>query len=224
MKQKIIKSRNDLKDYSDRQVKRLADQGNVIAIFEYGMRLENRNQYKRAFKYLYKLKDIDNFFIWERLITLADFYCKGIISDKEIFKLLKKRHKYGVSYYSYVLAGFYLKGKGCKKSIKKYIELLKLVAMDGSCSATIELAENYEKGFGVKKSLKKAYELYYNYVDEHYRKDYWCAYKSAVYMLNRWGGAKKDMSNIEYHLRYASRVHKEAKELYLKLFNKEPSW
>ena len=217
-----IKCRKDIENWSDEQVKALADTGHYTGIFEYACRCYAQEKYEESFKYFYQLKDFDNSFIWERLIDIADFEVKGIISDKEIFELLLKRHNRGVSYYTYKLADFYEKGRGVRKSIKKYIELLTMVAYDGSCSATIELAENYEKGYGVKKSLRKAFRLYYDFVDEHYKKDYWCAYKAALFMLNEWGGAKKDMSNIEYHLRYASRVHQEARDLYKELFNKNP--
>ena len=41
-------------------------------------------------------------------------------------------------------------------------------------------------------------------------------------MINEWGGAKKDLIDIEYHLRYASRVYEEARVLYKELFGKDP--
>ena len=217
-------NRFDLQDKSDEYVKELADKGEFIGIFEYGMRLYNQDKNEEAFSYLYKLKDYNNFFIWERLIDIAYYEVKGIISDEELFQLLLKRHNYGVSSFSYILAYCYKDGIGTEKNIKKYIEVLKMVANDGSRYATIELAECYEKGFGVRKNLKKAFDLYYHYVDEHFKMDFECAYKSALYMLNEWGGAKKDMMQIEYHLRYAARVENEAKKLYIELFNKEPEW
>ena len=215
-------NRYDLASWSDEKVKKLADSGDYTGIFEYACRMYAQEKYEESFRYFNKIKDYDNSWVLERMIDIADFYVKGIISDEEIVKLLKRRHSHGVSYYTYKLADCYEKGRGVEKNIKKYIELLTMVANDGSCSATIELAENYEKGYGVEKSLSKAYRLYYDYVDEHYKKDYWCAYKAALYMINEWGGAKKDMIDIEYHLRYASRVYEEARELYKELFGKDP--
>ena len=157
--------RRDLASYTDNQAKALADTGNYIAIFDYACRMYAQDRYEESFNYFYKIKDYDNSFIWERLIDIADFHVKGIIPDKEIFELLVRRHNQGVSYYTYKLADFYEKGRGTRKSIKKYIEYLTMVANDGSSCATIELAENYEKGYGVKKSLRKAFRLYYDYVD-----------------------------------------------------------
>ena len=43
-------------------------------------------------------------------------------------------------------------------------------------------------------------------------------------MLNEWGGAKKDMKEIKYYLNYASRGNREAKKLYIELFNEEPNY
>ena len=215
-------NRYDLASWSDEKVKKLADSGDYTGIFEYACRMYAQEKYEESFRYFYKIKDYDNSWVLERIIDIADFYLKGIISDEEIVTLLKRRHSHGVSYYTHKLADCYEKGRGVKKNIKKYIELLTMVANDGSCSATIELAENYEKGYGVEKSLSKAYRLYYDYIDEHYKKDYWCAYKAALYMINEWGGAKKDMADIEYHLRFASRVYEEARVLYKELFGKDP--
>lgn len=219
---KEIKNRYDLEKWSDEEVKALADTGHFTGIFEYACRCYAKQEYEESFKYFYKIKDYDNSFVWERLIDIADFHVKGIIPDKEIVELLLKRHSCGVSFYTYKLAAFYKQGRGVRKSIKKYIEYLTMVANDGSSYATIELAENYEKGYGVQKSLSKAFGLYYDYVDEHFKMDFWCAYKAALYMLNEWGGAKKNMSDIEYHLRYAARVHQEARDLYKELFAKDP--
>lgn len=216
-----FRNRNDLKDKSDLEVKKFADEGDFVAIFEYGMRLYSESNYEESFKYLYSIKDADNFFIWERLVDLND-YLKDKMSDEEVFELLVKIHSKVANAYSYQLAECYEKGIGCKKDLDKYIEILTKCANDGSSYATIELAENYEKGYGVEKSLQKAYELYSNYVDDHFRKDYWCAYKTALYMLNEWGGATKDMNSIKYNLEYASKVHKEARELYKQLFNEDP--
>ena len=215
-------NRFDLQSWNDEEVKNLADKGEFIGIFEYAIRLYNQEKYRESFAYFYKIKDYDNFFIWEHIISIAYHYEKGIISDKEIFDFLIRRHNKGSSYYTYILAYFYKEGRGTRKSLKKYIEMLSICAKDGSSSATIELAECYEKGIGVNKSLNKAFDLYYHYVDEHCKMDYWCAYKAAYYMLHELGGAKKDMRSIEYHLRFASRVHQEAKTLYKELFNKDP--
>ena len=215
-------NRFDLEKYSDKEVKKLADQGVPAAIMEYGFRMNGKERYKEAFKYFYKLKDRDNIVVYEQLISIAYFDVKGIISDKELFELLEKRQSKGISYYTYLLAHAHKDGRGTRKSIKKYIYYLTLVANDGYCTAVVELAECYENGFGVRKSLRKAFHLYYSFYDEHGRLDYWCAYKSALYMLNGWGGAKKEMWSIEYHLKYASRVYGEAKRLYIELFNKEP--
>ena len=217
-----IKSRFDLEDWTDEQVKQLADSGNYTGIFEYACRMETAENYKEAFAYFYKIKDFDNSFVWERLITIAISYEKGIITDEEIFELLLRRHSRGVSYYTYVLAGFYEKGRGTRKNMKKYIECVALCAHDGSQCATIELAECYEKGYGVRKYLKKAYELYRDYYDDHCRRDYLCCYKVAIYMLHGWGGAKKNMSDVKYYLAYAARVYEEARELHIELFNEDP--
>ena len=215
-------NRYDLKDNTDEEVKALADTGNYTGIFEYACRMYAQNRYEESFRYFYKIKDYDNFWVWERLIEIADYHVKGIISDEEIVELLFRRHSRGVSYFTYKLAHFYEIGRGVKKSIKKYIELLTMVANDGSCSATIELAENYEKGYGVKKSLRKAYQLYSYYLDEHCKMDFWCSYKTAVYMLHKWGGAEKNMNLVKYHLEYGARVYNVARNLYIELFNEDP--
>ena len=214
-------SRLDLEHASDEEVKKLADSGNFSGIFEYGIRMYNQDKYQDSYDYLIKLINSDNFIVWERIISLAYHYLPGVMSDEDLFKLLLRRHNRGSSYYSYILAYFYRDGRGCKKDLHKYIELLDICSNDGSMYATYELAECYEKGFGVRKSLKKAFEVYYNWVDDHGRRDYWCEYKVAYYMLHELGGAKKDMGAIEYHLRYACKVHREARELYKELFNKE---
>ncbi len=215
-------NRLDLQNKTDEEVKSLADSGNFIGIFEYGMRLYNKENYKEAFKYLYSVKDHDNFFIWEKIIDIAYYYEKGIISDKELFDMVMKRHLHGSSHYTYILAYLYRDGRGTRRSLKKYIECLKICSNDGSAFATYELADCYEKGIGVKKSPHKAFNVYYNWLDDHGRMDYLCAYKTALYMLNEWGGAKKDMSNIEFHLRYAARGEREAEKLYIELFRADP--
>ena len=220
----ILKSLNrlSLESYSDEDVKILADKGNGNAIYEYAMRLYNHEQYQESWDYFMKIKDCNNFFIWERIISLAYSYLPGIISDEELFNWLIKRHNHGSSYYSYILADFYRDGRGCKQDLDKYIELLKICSNDGSTYATYELAECYEKGFGVPQSYEEAFKVYYYWVDDHGRPDRWCEYKVAYYMLHELGGAKKDMNAIEYHLRYAVQVYEEAKKLYRKLFNKDP--
>lgn len=214
-------NRFDLEHASDEQVKKLADQGNFTGIFEYGMRMYNQDRYQESYDYLIKLVNFNNFIVWERIISLAYSYLPGVMSDEELFNLLLRRHNHGSSYYSYILAYFYRDGRGCKKDLKKYIELLRICSNDGSTYATYELAECYEKGFGVRKSYKKAFEVYYYWLDDHGRRDCWCEYKVAYYMLHKLGGTKKDMDSIEYHLRYACKVHKEARKLYKELFNKE---
>ena len=215
-------NRYDLEKWSDEEVKKLADMGNYTATYEYGERLYFQKLYKESFKYLYSLVNYNNFLIWERIIDIVYNYEKDLLSDKELFNLLLRRHQHGSSYYSYILADFYKEGRGTRRSLKKYIELLIICSNDGSASATQELAECYEKGFGVKKSLRKAFKTYYYYYDEHGKKDYWCSYKVALYMLNEWGGAKKDMGQIRYYLEYAARVVNEARELYIELFNEDP--
>ena len=217
-------NRFDLEDKSDEYGKELADSGNFTAIFDYGFRMYNQEKYEESFKYFYQLKDSSNFIVWEKIITLATEYLPGIISDKEIFEFLLKRHARGSSIYTYKLAYFYRDGRGTRRSLKKYIECLKACSNDRSKYATIELAECYEKGFGVRQSYRKAYQLYYYYVDDHDKMDYTCAYRAALYMLEEKGGAKKEMWLIKYHLRYAARIIDEAKELYIKLFNEEPTW
>ena len=216
-----IMNRYDLQDKEDECVKELADGGNFTAIFEYGWRMYNQERYQESFDYFMKIKDSSNFIVWERIITLAYDYLPNAMSDEELFKLLLKRHEHGSSYYSYILAYFYRDGRGCEKDLKKYIELLKICSNDGSMHATYELAECYEKGFGVEQSLEEAFKVYYWWLDDHGRRDSWCEYKVACYMLHEWGGAKKDMNAIEYHLRYACRVHQEARDLYRELFGKE---
>ena len=215
-------NRLDLDNKTDLEVKELADQGNKVAMMEYAIRLRRKEQYQEAFNYLYPLKDIDNTFIWELIIDLAYYEIPGVISDKELFLLTLRRHSKGISFYTYILAKMYKDGKGTRKSLKKYIEMLTLCAYDGSASATIELAHCYEEGYGVRKSYRKAYKLYNGYVDEHFKKDYYCAYQVALYQLERKGGIKKDMNDIKYHLWYASRIYPEAKELYIQLFNENP--
>ena len=217
-------NRYDLANKSDEKVKALADSGNFTGIFEYGWRMYNQEKYQESFDYFIQIVDYDNFIVWERIITLAYSYLPQAMSDEELFALLIRRHNYGSSYYSYILAYFYRDGRGCKKDLKKYIELLKICSNDGSMYATHELAECYEKGFGVRKSLKKAYQVYYWWLDDHGKPDPWCEYKVAYYMLHELGGAKKDMNQIEYHLRYACKVHQEARKLYKELFGKEAEY
>ena len=144
------------------------------------------------------------------------------MSDKELFELLLRKHNDCSGYCSYILAEFYRQGRGTRRNFKKYIELLKICSNDGSSYATYELAECYEKGYAVKKSLKKAFQTYYYFVDDHCRPDYWCSYKSAIYMLHRWGGAKKEMWLIKHQLAYAARVHSEARDLHIELFGEDP--
>lgn len=214
-------TRADLKDINDKDIKSLADKGNKSCIFEYGLRLYDLDQYEESFKYLYQLVDIDNSFIWERIINIAYEHIPGILTDEELFRLLLKRHEKGSSYYSYILSYFYREGRGCKKDLTKYNELLRICSNDGSMSATYELAGNYEKGYGVIQSYEEAFKIYYYWLDDHGRKDYWCAYKAAYYMYHEIGGAKKDLGQIEYLLVYASRVYQEARDLYKEIFNKE---
>ncbi len=214
-------NRYDMEGWKDDKVKKLADQGNPSCIFEYGLRLYEKEQYEESYKYLIQISKGDNFYILERIIEIAYYYCKGIMSDEELFALLLRRHNHSSSFYSYILAYFYRDGRGCKKDLDKYIELLKICSSDGSSHATHELAECYEKGFGVPQSYEEAFKVYYYWVDDHCRMDYWCAYKAAYYMYHEIGGAKKDMDNIEYHLRYACRVHEEARKLYKEIFGKE---
>jgi len=216
-----IKSRLDLEGYSDKEVKKLADQGNFIAIFEYGMRCYNKNRYKTAFKYLYSIIDCNNSYIWTRVYDLT-YYVKDALTDKQKFELLCRIHSHDSSIYSYYLARYYEKGIGCRKSLKKYNELLAICARDGSRYATIELAENYEKGYGVRKSMRKAFQLYDGYLDEHCKMDWWCAYKSAYFRYHKLGGAKKEMCAIEHDLRFAAQMYNQAKQLYIEIFGKEP--
>lgn len=215
-------NRNDLANWSDEEVKALADTGNYTAIYEYGERLYFQKRYRESFKYLYSLVDYDNFLIWERIIDIVRGYEPDLLKDKELFNLLLRRHQYSSSSYSYTLAHFYRDGIGTRRSLKKYVELLAICSNDGSIYATKELAECYERGFGVRKSLRKAFKIYYYFYDEHGKKDFWCSYKVAIYMLNEWGGAKKDMHLIKYYLEYAAKVLNEARELYIELFNEDP--
>ena len=215
-------NRLDLENKTDNEVKELADQGNKTAMMEYGVRLNAQGKYQEAFNYLHPLKDIENTFIWELIIDLVYYELPGVISDKELFELVLKRHNKGVSFYTYILASLYKNGRGTRKSLKKYIEMLTLCADDGSASATIELAHCYEEGIGVRRSYRRAYQLYYYYVDEHFKMDYYCAFQAALYQLEGKGRVKKDLNDIKYHLRYASRIYEEAKDLYIKLFNEEP--
>ena len=211
-------NRLDLQDKTDEEVKALADAGEYIAIFEYGIRLFNQERYRESYEYLKQIEKYDNFLVWERIVDIAYYYEKDLLADKEIFDLLTKIHSKWSSSYTYILADFYRDGRGVEKDLKKYVELLRECANDGSCYAVAELAKCYEEGIGVRKSLKEAFKIYYNFYDDHGKMDYWCAYKSAVYMLNGWGGAKKDMEHIKISLKYASRVHQEARELYKQLF------
>lgn len=215
-------TRNDLETWTDEQVKELADKGEFIGAFEYGIRMYNQDRYQESWDYLYPLVNHNNFFIWNHIIDMADYYLKGIISDKELFELLVRRHNYGSSSYSYKLAHMYRDGRGCRRSLTKYIELLKICSNDGSTYATYELAECYENGFGVRKSMKKAFEVYYYWLDDHGRPDPWCEYKVAYYMLHELGGAKKDMTSIEYYLKRAAWVHSVAENLYIELFGEQP--
>ena len=217
-------NRFDLVNKSDEEVKALADENVGAAILEYGFRLEDKEKYEEAFVYFRKSKERGNTFALERMITIAYYYAPNIISDKELFNLAKERHLKGVSYYTYILAYLYKNGRGVKKNLKKYAEYLLMCANDGSSTATIEMAECYEKGIGVAKDLRKAFDLYYNYIDEHCKKDTTCEYKVALYMLNELAGQKKDMEQIEWHLRYAAtRYNKEALKLYIELFGKDPN-
>ncbi len=215
-------NRFDLQDKSDEYVKELADSGNYTAIFDYAYRMYNQDRYEEAFAYFYKIKDYKNTFVWQMIIEIALSYLPGVISDEEIYQFLLRRHEAGVSIYTYYLADFYEKGRGCRKSLKKYIECLASCAYDGSSYATIELAECYERGYAVRKSYRKAFKLYDNYLDDHCRLDYECAYRSALYMLHGLGGAKNSVYKLEYNLRYAARINHEAKDLYIQLYNKEP--
>ena len=215
-------NRFDLENKSDEEVKQLADEGNKTAMAEYGLRLYNQDRYEEAFSYLYPLKDLNNSFVLGIIIEIVDEKGEALMSDKEFFKLCLTRHNMGISYYTLILGECYKTGRGCRKSLKKYIECLTLCSNDGSASATRELAHCYETGFGVRKSLKKAFKIYDGFLDDHCRMDYWCAFQVAIYRLNRYGGVKKDMGDIKYHLRYAARAFSEAKQLYIELFHKEP--
>ena len=216
-------NRFDLQDKTDEEVKELADKGEWIGIFDYGLRMVAQDRYEEAFKYLYQIKDSNNFFVWEQLINIAYYEIPGIMSDEELIELLFRRHNYGTSSYDYILAYCYEKGRGVEKDLAKYNEYLAICAEDGSSFATLELAHNYEVGYGVEVDLKKAYDLYLNYHDEHFKKDYRCEYQVAYYMLHELGGAKRNYSQIEYHLSYAARVLGEARELYREIFKKDPA-
>ena len=218
----LFMNRLDLQDKTDEEVKALADAGEYIAIFEYGIRLFNQDRYRESYEYLKQIEKYDNFLVWERIVDIAYYYEKDLLTDKEIFDLLTKIHNKWASSYTYILADFYRDGRGVKKDLKKYVELLRECANDGSCYAVAELARCYEEGIGVRKSLKEAFKIYYYFYDEHGRMDYWCAYRVAIYMLNEWGCAKKNMNEIKFYLNYASRGNREAKKLYIKLFNEEP--
>ena len=217
-------NRIDLQDKTDEEVKALADAGEYIAIFEYGIRLFNQERYRESYEYLKQIEKYDNFLVWERIVDIAYYYEKDLLADKEIFDLLTKIHNKWASSYTYILADFYRDGRGVEKDLKKYVELLRECANDGSCYAVAELARCYEEGIGVRKSLKEAFKIYYYFYDEHGKMDYWCAYRVAIYMLNEWGGAKKDMKEIKYYLNYAARGNREAKKLYIELFNEEPNY
>ena len=222
--QEVTMSRKDYENYDDKELKALADSGIPDAIFEYAMRLRSRDENKEAFVYFYKLKDYNNSFILDRIIDIAYYEEKGIIDDKELFALMKRRHEMDISIVSYLLGHMYRQGRGTRKSLKKYIELLTLWAKAGSYVGTIELAECYEKGYGVRHSYRKAFKLYYEFRDEHGKMDYWCAYKVGYYMYHRLGGVKRDMFWIEFHLRFAARLRKEAEELYIEIFHKAPQY
>lgn len=214
-------TRYDLEDWTDEEVKKLADKGNQSCIFEYGIRLYSRNEYEESFKYLYQLVNLDNFYIWERIITIAYSYVPGLMSDEELFKLTLRRHEYSSSYYSYILAHMYRDGRGCKQDLDKYIELLKICSNDGSMYATYELAECYEKGFGVPQSYEEAFKVYYYWLDDHGKRDYWCEYQVAYYMYHELGGQKRDLNSIKYHLEYACRSVPEARALYKEIYGEE---
>ena len=58
-------NRYDLEDKSDEYVKELADSGNFTGIFEYGWRMFNQERYQESFDYFIKIKDYNNFIVWE---------------------------------------------------------------------------------------------------------------------------------------------------------------
>ena len=215
-------NRLDLKDKTDEEVKELADSGNFTGIFEYGIRLYNQERYREAFDYLIKIEKYDNCFVWERIVDIVYYYENDLLTDKELFDLLTKIHNKWSSSYTYILADFYRDGRGTEKDLKKYVELLRECANDGSTYAVAELAKCYEEGIGVEKSLEEAFKVYYYFYDDHGKMDYWCAYRVAIYMLNEWGGAKKELGQIKYYLGYACRSMPEARKLYAELFNEEP--
>ena len=215
-------NRNDLASWSDEQVKELADSGDYNAMYEYGARLYVRDENREAFKYLYPLVKFNNSIIWGYVIDIVYGYEHDLMSDKELFELLLRKHNYSSSYHSYILAEFYRLGRGTRRNYKKYIELLGICSRDGSAYATYELAKCYERGYAVKKSLKKAYQTYNSFVDDHCRPDYWCSYKTAIYRLHQWGGAKKDMAMIKYELAFAAKVYDEARDLHIELFGEDP--
>ena len=216
-------NRFDLQGKSDEEVKALADKGEWIGIFDYGIRMYCKGRYQESFDYLYRIKDSDNSFVWEHLIHIAYEELPGVMSDEELIALLKKRHAKGTSSCDYILAECYEKGRGVKQDLAKYNELLLGCVNDGSLFATLELARNYETGHGVKQDYAKAYDLYLSYYDEHGKRNSYCAYKVACYMLEERGGAKKDYPSIEFHLRFASRGEKRARALYEEIFGKEPA-
>ena len=84
-------NRNDLANWSDEEVKALADTGKYTAIYEYGERLYFQKRYRESFKYLYSLVDYDNFLIWERIIDIVRGYEPDLLKDKELFNLLLRR-------------------------------------------------------------------------------------------------------------------------------------
>ena len=215
-------NRHDLENKSDEEVKVFADEGHYAAIMEYGLRMLDQDRYEEAFQYLYSIKQYDNFIVLSALVDLGSYYIPGKLSDKEIFDLLVRIHNRTHNSYTFKLAYCYRDGKGTRRSLKKYIELLTEAMIDGSHFAAVELGECYEKGFGVRKSYRKAFDIYDHFVDEHCKPDETCCYRAAMIMLEGKGRIKKNMLSIKYNLRIASRVYPEAKELYIKLFNEEP--
>ena len=214
-------NRYDLEGKSNEEVKKLADEGHYAAIMEYGLRMMKEEKYQEAFNYLYSIKNYDNSIVWSAIVDIADYYMPGLLPDKEIFQLLVWIHSRVHNYYTYKLAYCYRDGRGTRRSLKKYIELLTEAMNDGSHYAAIELAECYEKGFGVRQSYRKAFHIYYYFYDEHCKPDHTCAYRAALYMLEGKGGAKRNMNAIEVELRFAARVIREARPLYKELFGKE---
>ena len=215
-------NRNDLEKLSDAEVKKFADEGHYAAIFEYAFRLKKQKKYQDAFDYFYKIKDYNNFFVWQALVDIADYYVPGLLSDKEIFELLVRIHNDIGNSYSLMLAHFYRDGRGTRKNYKKYIAILTECMRDGSHYAAIELGECYEQGIYVRRSYRKAFDIYDHFVDEHCKPDATCCYRAAMMMLEGKGRIKKNMLSVKYNLRVASRSIPEAKELYIKLFKEEP--